>query len=116
MNDPRGPRKSKGPRINEDITADEVRVVGADGETHNGTYDISFLRCVPNITIFLPSDEAECRNMLHTAYHHKGLTAVRYPRGAGIGATENTEFEKLGIGKAELLRKTKKRKNKIALR
>ena len=97
------------------LAIDRAGIVGADGETHNGTYDISFLRCVPNITIFTPADEAECRNMFHTAFHHKGLTAVRYPRGSGVGSTENQNFQMLPIGKAEIIRKTKKRKSKVAI-
>lgn len=94
------------------LAIDRAGIVGADGETHNGTFDISFMRCIPNIVIFAPSDEAECRNMLHTAYHHKGLTAVRYPRGAGIGATESQDMELLPIGKARLVRESQQKQQK----
>ena len=92
------------------LAIDRAGIVGADGETHNGTFDISFMRCIPNIVIFTPADEAECRNMLHTAYHHKGLTAVRYPRGAGVGATEAKNMERLAIGKGRIMRESGKKK------
>lgn len=92
------------------LAIDRSGIVGADGETHNGTFDISFMRCIPNIVIFTPSDEAECRNMLHTAYHHKGLTAVRYPRGAGIGAVESKKMQLLEIGKAKIIRNSSSKK------
>jgi 1-deoxy-D-xylulose-5-phosphate synthase len=65
---------------------DRAGIVGADGETHQGAFDLSFLRCIPNLVIMTPSDENECRQMLHTGYLHKGPSAVRYPRGEGIGA------------------------------
>ena len=94
------------------LAIDRAGIVGADGETHNGTFDISFMRCIPNIVIFTPSDEAECRNMLHTAYHHKGLTAVRYPRGAGVGATETKEMTMLPIGKGNIIRKNQQKDKK----
>lgn len=67
---------------------DRGGIVGADGQTHQGAFDISFLRCIPNMVIMTPSDENECRQMLYTGYHHNdGPTAVRYPRGNGTGAT-----------------------------
>ncbi|WP_025120326.1 MULTISPECIES: 1-deoxy-D-xylulose-5-phosphate synthase [unclassified Serratia (in: enterobacteria)] len=67
---------------------DRGGIVGADGQTHQGAFDISFLRCIPNMVIMTPSDENECRQMLFTGYHHNdGPTAVRYPRGNGTGAT-----------------------------
>ena len=67
---------------------DRGGIVGADGQTHQGAFDISFLRCIPNLVIMTPSDENECRQMLYTGYHHNaGPTAVRYPRGNGTGAT-----------------------------
>jgi len=92
------------------LAIDRAGIVGADGETHNGTFDISFMRCIPNIVIFMPSDEAECRNMLHTAFHHKGLTAVRYPRGAGVGAIEAKDMKRLAIGKGRVIRESDKKK------
>jgi 1-deoxy-D-xylulose-5-phosphate synthase len=88
------------------LAIDRAGLVGADGETHAGAFDLSFMRCIPNIVIFTPSDEAECRNMLHTAYHHKGFTAVRYPRGAGIGAAEDHEMQLLEIGKGVIVRES----------
>ena len=67
---------------------DRGGIVGADGQTHQGAFDLSFLRCIPNMIIMTPSDENECRQMLHTGYHHNsGPVAVRYPRGSGTGAT-----------------------------
>ncbi|MCL5255675.1 MAG: 1-deoxy-D-xylulose-5-phosphate synthase, partial [Gammaproteobacteria bacterium] len=74
---------------------DRAGIVGADGPTHQGAFDLSFLRCVPNMVVMTPSDENECRLMLHTGYHYKGPAAVRYPRGNGIGADYSplTELE-----------------------
>ena len=67
---------------------DRSGIVGADGQTHQGAFDISFLRCIPNMVIMTPSDENECRQMLHTGHQYQdGPTAVRYPRGSGTGAT-----------------------------
>ena len=97
------------------LAIDRAGLVGADGETHAGAFDLSFMRCIPNIVIFTPSDEAECRNMLHTAYHHKGFTAVRYPRGAGIGAVEENEMTRYEIGKGVMIRKGDKNKEKVAI-
>ncbi|MCV9879097.1 1-deoxy-D-xylulose-5-phosphate synthase [Brenneria izbisi] len=78
---------------------DRGGIVGADGQTHQGAFDLSFLRCIPNMIIMTPSDENECRQMLHTGYHYqKGPTAVRYPRGSGTGA-ELTPLVELPIGK-----------------
>lgn len=87
------------------LAIDRAGLVGADGATHAGMFDLSYLRCIPNITIFTPSDEAECRNMLYTAYLLKGLTAVRYPRGSGIGALETQQMQLLEIGKGMVKRK-----------
>ena len=81
------------------LAIDRAGLVGADGATHAGIFDISYLRCIPNVVIFTPSDEAECRDMLYTAYKHNGLTAVRYPRGEGIGAVEKKEMKMIEIGK-----------------
>ncbi len=85
------------------LAIDRAGLVGADGATHAGIFDLSFLRCVPNCVIYAPSDEAECRDMLFSAYQHKGLTAVRYPRGAGIGAEEQTSMTEIPLGKAKLV-------------
>ncbi|WP_323635078.1 1-deoxy-D-xylulose-5-phosphate synthase [Pectobacterium polaris] len=83
---------------------DRGGIVGADGQTHQGAFDLSFLRCIPNMIIMTPSDENECRQMLHTGYHYqKGPTAVRYPRGNGTG-TELTPLSELPIGKGVIRR------------
>jgi 1-deoxy-D-xylulose-5-phosphate synthase len=87
---------------------DRAGLVGADGATHQGTYDYAFLRCVPNMVILAPSDENEARQMLFTAYQHHGPSAVRYPRGVGVGAEVKKDLVALPIGKAEL-RRTGKR-------
>nr|UOZ97248.1 1-deoxy-D-xylulose-5-phosphate synthase [Cupriavidus sp.] len=86
---------------------DRAGLVGADGATHAGAYDISFLRCVPNMTIMAPKDEPECRAMLSTGLICQGPSAVRYPRGAGTGAPAGRSLEPLPIGKAELLRSSR---------
>lgn len=81
---------------------DRAGLVGADGPTHAGSFDLSYLRCIPNIVIMAPSDENECRLMLTTGYHYKGVAAVRYPRGAGTGAPVKAALNGLPIGKAVL--------------
>ncbi|NRN27771.1 1-deoxy-D-xylulose-5-phosphate synthase [Photorhabdus heterorhabditis] len=87
---------------------DRGGIVGADGQTHQGAFDLSFLRCIPNIVIMAPSDENECRQMLHTGYHYQqGPVAVRYPRGTGTGA-KLQPFEQLSIGKGVIRRQGKK--------
>jgi len=80
------------------LAIDRAGLVGADGATHAGVFDFSYLRCVPNAVIYAPSDEAECRDMLYSAYKHKGLTAVRYPRGAGIGTKEQKVMNEIPLG------------------
>ncbi len=85
---------------------DRAGLVGADGATHAGVYDYSYLRCIPGMVIMAPADEAECRNMLYTGYIHIGPVSVRYPRGGGPGATEETEMVALPIGKAEVRRES----------
>lgn len=87
------------------LAIDRAGLVGADGPTHAGSFDLSYLRCIPNIVIMAPSDENECRQMLTTGYLHEGLAAVRYPRGTGPGATIQTDLTPLPIGKAEIKRK-----------
>ncbi|RYC47561.1 1-deoxy-D-xylulose-5-phosphate synthase [Pectobacterium zantedeschiae] len=83
---------------------DRGGIVGADGQTHQGAFDLSFLRCIPNMIIMTPSDENECRQMLHTGYHYqKGPTAVRYPRGNGTG-TDLKPLSELPIGKGVVRR------------
>ncbi len=87
---------------------DRAGLVGPDGPTHAGTFDLSFLRCVPNLVLMTPSDENECRAMLSTGFMHDGPAAVRYPRGAGPGAAIKPALTTLPIGKAEVRRKGKK--------
>jgi 1-deoxy-D-xylulose-5-phosphate synthase len=83
---------------------DRGGVVGPDGATHAGSFDLSFLRCIPNMLVMAPADEAECRRMLSTGLHHAGPAAVRYPRGSGPGVALPTDLDTLPIGKAELRR------------
>lgn len=87
---------------------DRAGLVGADGPTHNGSYDISFLRCLPNMTVMTPADENECRQMLYTGFTLDGPSAVRYPRGSGTGVTPETEMTALPLGKGEVLRRGKR--------
>ncbi|WP_273150189.1 1-deoxy-D-xylulose-5-phosphate synthase [Methylophaga thiooxydans] len=87
---------------------DRAGLVGADGPTHAGSFDLSYLRCIPNMVVMAPADENECRQMLTTGFHHNGPTAVRYPRGTGIGRDIEPALNTLEIGKAELRRKGKK--------
>ncbi len=89
-----------------DVTfaVDRAGIVGADGPTHQGAFDLSFLRCVPGMVIFAPSDEAECRDMLYSAFLHEGPAAVRYPRGSGPGASESAVMRPIPIGKAQIRR------------
>jgi 1-deoxy-D-xylulose-5-phosphate synthase len=83
---------------------DRAGLVGADGATHAGAYDLSYLRCIPNMVIMAPKDEPECRAMLSTGLVVDGPSAVRYPRGAGMGVEAGQSLEPLPVGKAELLR------------
>jgi 1-deoxy-D-xylulose-5-phosphate synthase len=94
---------------NLDVTfaLDRAGLVGADGATHAGNYDMAFLRCIPNMVVMAASDENECRKMLTTAYQYRGPAAVRYPRGAGIGATVETELTSIEMGKGEIRRQGK---------
>ena len=85
---------------------DRAGLVGADGATHAGAYDISFLRCIPNMLVLTPADEAECRDLLTTAFHQPHPSAVRYPRGAGVGAIPSKELRTVPLGKGELRRKS----------
>jgi len=86
------------------LAIDRAGLVGADGPTHAGAFDLSFLRCIPNLLIATPSDEQECRRLLTTAYHYDGPSAVRYPRGIGPGAEITTELEAFPIGRGVLRR------------
>jgi 1-deoxy-D-xylulose-5-phosphate synthase len=84
---------------------DRAGIVGADGATHAGAFDIAFLRCLPNLVLMTPSNEQECRSMLTTAFMHHGPAAVRYPRGAGIGSeTTGQTLEALPLGKGCIIR------------
>lgn len=85
---------------------DRAGLVGADGATHAGAYDIPFLRCIPNMLVLTPADEAECRDLLTTAFHQPHPSAVRYPRGAGVGTVPSKELRTLSLGKGELRRKS----------
>ena len=82
---------------------DRAGLVGPDGPTHAGSYDYSFLRCLPNIVVMAPADENECRQMLYTALQLDGPAAVRYPRGTGPGIEVQQKMQALPIGKAQLL-------------
>ena len=94
---------------NLDVTfaLDRAGLVGEDGPTHSGNYDIAYLRCIPNIILMTPSDENETRLLLTTAYEYKGPAAVRYPRGTGPNSTVEFALESLEIGKAKLVREGK---------
>jgi 1-deoxy-D-xylulose-5-phosphate synthase len=85
---------------------DRAGLVGADGATHAGAYDIPYLRCIPNMLVMTPADEAECRDLLTTAYHQPHPSAVRYPRGSGVGTTPSSELRTLPFGKGEIRRKS----------
>lgn len=87
---------------------DRAGLVGADGQTHQGAFDLSFMRCIPNMTIMAPADENECRQMLYTGHLHQGPSAVRYPRGTGMGVELEAQFTALPIGKGRMLRQGEK--------
>lgn len=86
------------------LAIDRAGLVGADGPTHAGSFDLSYLRCIPNMLVMAPSDENECRLMLTTGYRHTGPAAVRYPRGSGCGATTHPALDTIEIGKGILRR------------
>ena len=87
---------------------DRAGLVGEDGPTHAGSFDISYLRCIPNMVVMTPSDEAEARLMLSTGYHYQGPAAVRYPRGKGPGAALSKNLDTLPIGKGMIRREGQK--------
>ena len=87
---------------------DRAGLVGADGPTHAGSFDLSYLRCIPNMIVMAPSDENECRQMLTTAYQFNGPSAVRYPRGGGPGTEIKQDLTSITIGKGEIRRQGKK--------
>ncbi|MEI4550036.1 1-deoxy-D-xylulose-5-phosphate synthase [Pseudoalteromonas spongiae] len=86
---------------------DRAGVVGADGETHQGAYDLSYMRCIPNMVIMAPSDLDECRQMLYTGHLHQGPSAVRYPRGSAGDIMPNDAMSALEIGKAKVIHEGK---------
>ena len=83
---------------------DRGGLVGPDGATHSGSFDLSYLRCIPNMVVMAPADERECRQMLSTGFQYQGPAAVRYPRGSGPGVAVDDDLATLPIGKAELRR------------
>jgi 1-deoxy-D-xylulose-5-phosphate synthase len=87
---------------------DRAGLVGGDGATHNGAFDLAYLRCLPNMVVMTPSDENECRQMLYTAFTLNQPAAVRYPRGAGPGAEPEKKMKVVAVGRAELRRKGKR--------
>lgn len=87
---------------------DRAGIVGADGPTHSGNFDISFLRCIPNIVFMAPSNESECYSMLEFGYNYNGVCAVRYPRGNGLGTAINKHLDDIKLGKSKTLVSGKK--------
>ena len=83
---------------------DRAGLVGEDGPTHAGSFDLSYLRCIPNMLVMAPSDENEARHLLYTGYHHVGPAAVRYPRGKATGCALDAQLQRLEIGKARVVR------------
>ena len=94
---------------------DRAGIVGADGATHIGAFDLSYLRCLPNMTVMAPADENECRQMLYTAFTLDAPAAVRYPRGAGPGVAVEAAMTALPVGKGEMRRSASRRTNRIAI-
>lgn len=92
------------PNLDVTFAIDRAGIVGGDGATHQGAFDLSFLRCIPNIIVMAASDENECRQMLYTAYHFNGPAAVRYPRGTGPGVIIAKNMQLIPIGTAEIRR------------
>jgi 1-deoxy-D-xylulose-5-phosphate synthase len=90
------------------LALDRAGIVGADGATHAGLYDIPFMRCIPNVSMACPADENECRQLLTTAYQQDHCVAVRYPRGAGVGVPVQPGLEALPFGKGEVRREGKR--------
>ena len=86
------------------LAIDRAGVVGPDGPTHSGSFDYTYMRCLPNIIIMAPANENECRQMLSTGFHHNGPAAVRYPRGQGIGLPITPDLQPIEIGRAKTIR------------
>jgi 1-deoxy-D-xylulose-5-phosphate synthase len=97
------------------LAIDRSGLVGADGPTHHGSFDLTYLRCLPNATVMTPADEDECRQMLYTAFTLDGPSAVRYPRGVGPGVSVQREMRALSVGKGELRREARRRAQRIAI-
>ena len=95
--------------LNVTFALDRAGLVGEDGPTHSGNYDIAYLRCIPNMVICTPSDENETRLMLTTAFNHNGPASVRYPRGEGPNAKVNKKLETIEIGTARIVRESSKK-------
>lgn len=91
------------PNLSVVLAIDRGGIVGADGETHHGVFDFSYLRAMPNMTIMAPADENQLQHMLYTAINHPGPVAVRYPRGAGVGVALDSDYQILPIGQGRLL-------------
>jgi len=94
---------------------DRAGIVGGDGATHNGAFDLAYLRCVPNLVVMTPSDENECRQMLYTAFQHDGPSAVRYPRGGGPGVEVQKAMHKLPLGRGRMMRQGKRSTQRVAI-
>jgi 1-deoxy-D-xylulose-5-phosphate synthase len=94
---------------------DRAGLVGADGATHNGAFDLTYLRCLPGTVVMAPSDEDECRRMLTTAFRLGAPAAVRYPRGTGPGVAMSSALETLPVGRARRLRECGRREGRVAI-
>jgi len=94
---------------------DRGGLVGADGPTHHGSFDLTYLRCLPNTTVMAPADENECRRMLTTAFTLDTPAAVRYPRGAGPGVAVERELKPLAVGKGEIRRDSRRRTHRLGI-
>jgi 1-deoxy-D-xylulose-5-phosphate synthase len=90
------------------LAIDRAGLVGADGPTHAGSFDLAFLRCIPNMVIMTPSDENECRTMLTTGFKYNGVAAVRYPRGSGTGTSISQTLNTIELGKGQIARQGEK--------
>ena len=97
------------------LAIDRAGLVGADGATHAGSYDLSFLRCLPNVSVLAPADENECRQMLYTGFLQDHPVAVRYPRGSGPGVAVETVMTALPWGRAEVRRRAERANGRIAI-
>ena len=97
------------------LAIDRAGLVGADGATHAGSYDLTFLRCLPNVSVLAPADENECRQMLYTGFLQNHVVAVRYPRGVGPGVQVQQEMTALPWGKGELRRQGRRNGKRVAI-